>query len=61
MCDKFEGKKIYNKKDIHNLPTCVVVGNIGRSHITTINFDTLPRAEKLSIYYETFGTRYTLC
>jgi hypothetical protein len=34
MCAKFEGQKIYTTKDIHNLPTCVVVGNNGENHFT---------------------------
>jgi len=61
MCAKFEGEKIYTKEDIHDLPTCVVVGNNGENHFTTTNFDTLPRAEKLSIYHEIFGTRCSSC
>jgi len=28
MCDKFQGQKIYTKKDIGNLPTCVAVRTI---------------------------------
>jgi len=28
MCTKFQGQKIHQKKDIQNLPTCVVVKKI---------------------------------
>jgi hypothetical protein len=60
MCAKFEGQKIYTKKEIHNLPTCVVVGNNGGNHFIATNFDTLPTVEKLSIYHEIFGTTCSL-
>jgi len=41
ICDKFQVQKIYSKKDIRNLPICLVV----RKNITTAIFDTFPRAE----------------
>jgi len=40
---KFKGQKINIKKDIYNLPTCVVLRNTCENHFTTANFDTLPR------------------
>jgi hypothetical protein len=49
MCAKFEGQKIYTKKEIHNLPTCVVVGNNGGNHFIATNFDTLRRVSKLEV------------
>jgi len=52
ICSKFQGQKINTKKDIHTLPTCVVLRNNRGNHFTVANFDTLPRAEKLLIYYE---------
>jgi len=36
ICAKFQVQKIYSKKDIRNLPTCVVVRKI----FTTTNFNT---------------------
>jgi len=57
ICSKFQGQKINTKKDNHNLPTCVVLRNNHGNHFTTTNFDTLPRVEKLLIYYEIFVTK----
>jgi hypothetical protein len=57
ICSKFQGQKINTKKDIHNLPTCVVLKSNYGNHFTTANFDTLPRAEKVFVYYEIFFTK----
>jgi len=61
MCSRFHGQKINTKKDIYNLPTCVVWETIVETILTTANFDTLPRAEKLLIYYEIFFPKLFLC
>jgi len=50
MFAKFEGPKIYTKKDTQNLPTYVVM----RNNFTTTIFAILSRAEKLFIYHEFF-------
>jgi len=47
MCENFQVQKIHKRKYIRNLPTCVAVGNNQENHFTTVNFDTLPRAENL--------------
>jgi len=60
IVSKFQGQKINTKKDIHNLPTCVVLRNNHRNHFTTANFDTLPKVEKFLIYYEIFYTIFFL-
>jgi len=52
MCDK-----IHIKKDIQNLPTCVIM----RNHFTIASFDTLLRAKCFFIYHEFFITRTSLC
>jgi hypothetical protein len=52
-------RKYTQKKEIHNLPTCVVVGNNWGNHFIATNFNTLPMVEKLSIYHEMFGTTCT--
>jgi len=51
MCAKFQAQNIYSKKDIRNLPTCVVMKKI----FTTANFDTFSRAEKLFFFHQIFG------
>jgi len=58
---KFQVQKISTKKDIHNLPTCIVLRNTCGNHFTTTNFGTPPRAKKLSIYREFFVTQPFLC
>jgi len=58
ICSKFQGQKINTKKDIHNLPKCVILRNNCRNHFTTPNFDTLSRAEKLLIYYKKFASKF---
>ena len=57
ICDKFQSQKIYTKRKIQNLPTCVAVKN----HFTTSNFDTLLRAAILFIYHDVFCRRSPLC
>jgi len=59
--EKFKSNGSTQKKDIRNLPTCVVVRNNQKNNFTTANFDTLPRAEKLLISHETFGKGSSLC
>jgi hypothetical protein len=34
-----KSKRLVKKKDIPNLPTCVVVGNNGGNHFIATNFD----------------------
>jgi len=48
MCAKFQVQKIYPKKDIKNIPTCIVVRMIFyiRANFDPQN-DTIPRAEKI--------------
>jgi len=49
------------KKDIYNLPTSVVLRNNNGNHFNIASFATLPRAEKLLLYYEFFVTKFFLC
>jgi len=57
MCTKFEGKKIYQKKYIKNLPTCVAM----KKNFTAANFNNLLRIEKKKFCHEIFGTEISLC
>ena len=56
---KFQDQNINEKKDINNLPTCVVVGYNGEtiSFLPTLNtsiFESLPRAQKSVFYHKNF-------
>jgi len=53
----FQGQKINTKKDIYNLPTCVVLRNNRGNHFNIVSFATLPRAEYFITYYEFFVTK----
>ncbi len=56
MCGKFQGQKIYQKKDIQNLLTCVVK----KKTFTTTNFGTLPKIEKKKFGHKIFVMRSSL-
>jgi len=49
------------KKDIYNLPTCVVLRKNCGNHFNTTNFATLPRAENFIFYYEISFKKLFLC
>jgi hypothetical protein len=59
MIKKIQDQKINAKKDINNVSTCVVVGYNGETisflpTLNTANFESLPRAQKLVFYHESF-------
>jgi len=54
-CTKFQGQKIYQKENIQNLLTCVVV--ICEMFFITANFDILPKIEFSFFCYEIFGKK----
>jgi hypothetical protein len=62
---KFKTKGLMKNKDINNLPTCVVLEYIWEtiSFLPTLNtsiFESLPRAQKLVFYHESFTKEISL-
>jgi len=55
-CTKFQGQKIYQKKNIQNLPTCVAVKKISLLPILTTS-----QGLKFFFCHEIFGTSIFLC
>jgi hypothetical protein len=65
MIKKIQDQKINEKKDVNNLPTCVVVGYNGETIsflpiLNTANFESLPRAQKLVFYHESLTKEISL-